>query len=128
MYEQTAGRDLKRSFEWLEFAAGLPSHVVPWTNQNASFQGFKGRCILQSVVGINGNAGTQSIKLHDGEDASGPLIFPTAVAGNGYLIQPFSPRGILCETGVFVEIPAGPWTLSLLLVPLWHYNVTPPGE
>ena len=128
MYEHPAGRDLKASYEWLEFAAGLPAKVVPWTNESASFQGFKGRCVLQAVAGINGNAGTQSIQLHDGEDASGALIFPTAVPGNGYLFQPFSPRGILCETGVFVQIPAGPWSITLLLVPLWHYSNTPPGS
>lgn len=128
MYDHVAGRDFKRSFEWLEFAAGLPSRPVPWTAQSASFQGFKGSCILQSLVVNNGNAAGQTIILHDGEDATGAMIHQAFIGNGQNQVQPFSPRGILCETGVYVQLFGGPWNITLMLVPLWHYSNTPPGE
>ena len=128
MYEHTAGRDLKSSFEWLEFAAGLPSRIIPWTAQAASFQGVKGRFVLQGLVAVNNNAAAQTITLHDGEDASGAMFYPASVGIGANLYQPFSPRGVLCETGVFVQLSAGPWNVTLLGVPLWHYSTSPPGE
>lgn len=128
MYEHAAGRDLKRSFDWLEFAAGLPAHHVPYKAASASFQGFKGSCILQAVWVNNGNAAGQTFILTDGEDATGPIIHQAFIGNGQNQNQPFSPRGILCETGVFVQLFGGPWNMTLFVVPLWHYTSTPPGE
>lgn len=128
MYEHTAGRDLKLSYEWLEFAAGLPPKPVPYTGQSASFQGFKGPAILHGLVCNNGNAGGQTIILHDGEDATGPLVHQAFIGNGQNQVQMFPPKGIMCETGVFITLFGGPWAITLLLVPLWHYSITPPGK
>lgn len=128
MYETAHGRDLKRSFEWLAFAAGLPGRPVPYLNQSAPFQAFKGSCILQAMITNNGNAAGQTIILHDGEDATGPMIHQAFIGNGANGPQQFGPRGILCETGVFVELFGGPWKITLFVVPLWHYSNTPPGE
>lgn len=127
-YEHTAGRDFKRSWGWLRFAAGLPGEPVPFTGQSASFQMFKGRCILQSLVANNGNAAGQTLVLHDGEDTSGKLIHQTFIGNGQNQVQTWPPNGILIETGVYAELFGGPWKLTAFIVPLWNYGRTPPGE
>lgn len=128
MLEQPRGRDLKASYEWLNFAASLPATHVGYKGQSANFQGFKGRCILTALFVNNGNAAGQTIVLHDGEDASGPIVHQAFITNGANQNQPFSPRGILCETGVYIELFAGPWNVTLFVVPLWHYDRTPPGD
>jgi|SRR5579859_7983811 len=128
MYEHTPARGLKSSFEWLEFAAGLPGRPMAYVNQSASFQVFKGRCILQNLVVNNGNAAGQTIILHDGEDASGPMVHQAFIGNGQNQVQPFQPRGVLIETGVYAELFGGPWKITAILVPLWRYTHTPPGE
>jgi hypothetical protein len=128
VYEHTAGRDLKRSWEWLEFAAGLPGRPFAYTGQSASFMVFKGRGILQNLVVNNGNAAGQTIILHDGEDASGPLVHQAFIGNSQNQVQPFLPRGVFIETGVFAELFGGPWKITAVIVPLWHSARTPPGE
>ncbi len=128
MYDHPPGRNFRKDYELLEFAARLPAKPVTFTGQSASFQGFKGPCLLKGINLNNSNAGGQTLILWDGEDAKGTWVHQTFVGNGQNQVQPFHDSGILISTGLFVQLFGGPWIVSLYVVPLWGYVHQAPGE
>jgi hypothetical protein len=127
VYQHTGGRDLKLSYEWVAFAASLPGIPLMWRNQSASFQLFKGRCIIQGLNVNNGNAAGQTIILFNGEDATGDQFHQSFIGNGQNQLANFGTRGVLCDTGVYCQLFGGPWVITAYMVPLWHNSRTPPG-
>lgn len=126
--EHAAGRGLKSSWPWLEFAAGLPAKAVPFPVKSAGFQAFGGRCIYLGITGANAATVAGSIILYDGQDATGAQVGNYAAAASSPVSQLGPSNGVMCEIGLWV-VPTGiTLTGSVLVIPLWHYSFTPPGE
>ena len=120
--------DAKGSWEWLRFASQLPAKPFQFIAVSANTLIFKGRCILREITGLNNNATGGTLLLRDGEDASGVIAGTQGYAASSQFSHSFAAGGILLEIGCFL-VPGGQsLTGTVALVPLWEYNITPPGE
>lgn len=129
MTEHLAGRDLKRSYEWLGYAAGLPAKPVPFTSQSGNQVLAAGRHILMGVSFRNLSTFGGAITLNDGLDANSIPLVTVGFGGSATVLQPIAANGIMCEIGVFLNSLSGcVLTGSAWIVPLWNYPSTPPGE
>lgn len=126
--QQQRGHGLEASWDWLQFAAGLPSrHVtvpgpVPWGVL------AKGRSIVTGAALVNSSGAAVTVVIRDGEDASGDIIASLVVPANGGLTWQAPSAGVLAEIGVFAANPGAGITGAVYFTPLWHYPWTPPGK
>lgn len=124
-----AHRDtLEGSWEWLEFAARLPSRPQPIKAQSASTLALSGRCIVTGLSFLNLATTAGMVDLYDGQDANGTLAWRTPAAASAITVSPIPPNGIFCEIGAFLNLTTVTITGAILIIPLWHYRWTPPGE
>jgi len=125
---QPYGVDAKGSWEWLRFASQLPAKPFQFTAQSTNKLVYKGRCILREITGLNNNATGGTLTLLDGEDTTGTIAGTQGYAASSQFSHSFASFGILMEIGCFL-VPGGQsLTGTVALVPLWEYNITPPGE
>lgn len=123
-----AGVDAKGSWSWLRFASMLPAKPIEFDALSTNKQLYSGRCIVRETTGLNNGGVGGTLLLRDGGDASGTIILTQGYAASSSFSHSFSAFGVLCEIGVFL-VPGGQsLTGCVLLVPLWEYNITPPGE
>lgn len=121
------GQDWKQRWEWLNFAAGLPAKPFQLSGVTASQKLNLGRYIF--VGGSLNNTATTAatVTLYDGQDATGEIIFQVTVPASSSLSVNTANDGVLAEIGLFLAVSGGTVTGSIWAVPLWHYNITPPG-
>lgn len=122
------GHGLKASWPWLEFASGLAGKPVPYSNLAAGNLVFSGRCLFLGITGANAATVAGSVVVYDGQDATGPQALNLAAAASSPFGGNGPNNGILCEIGVFVRPVGITISGSVIVVPLWHYGFTPPGE
>lgn len=127
--ERTGRRyGLEGSWDWLEFAAGLPSKPQNVAATAANFLVASGRHILTGLSLLNAATTAGTIKVHDGTDTTGMIIYANTIAASGILNASLPVRGLLCEIGVYVEVVTATVNGAVYLTPLWHYRNTAPGE
>lgn len=128
MYGDPPIRGLKGSWEWLHFAAQLPSSPQFVNSQSASGLVYSGRCILTGATFLNSGTAPGQAILHDGLDLSGGVVSVTPIAANAAGNPVLPAQGILCEIGVFLEVVTATLKGGVFVIPLWHYDFTEPGD
>ena len=128
MKGELRGQDLKGSWEWLHFAAGLPAKPFQLDAVTASKALVGGRYILTGGSFNNTATTAATVTVYDGQDATGEIIAQLTVPASSSLLLSTANDGVLTEIGLFVGVSGGTITGSLWAVPLWHYNITPPGQ
>lgn len=127
--ERTGRRHgLEGSWDWLEYAAGLPSKPINVAGTSANFLVASGRSILTGLSLINAATTAGTVKVHDGTDTTGMIIYANSIAGSGILNASLPVRGLLVEIGIFVEVLTATLNGAVYITPLWHYPHTAPGE
>lgn len=119
---------LKGSWEWLALAGELPARAIPLIGSSGTIKAFPGRCIYLGIVAVNSATAAGSIVIYDGQDATGAPIGATSIAASGVANSNAQGKGVLCEIGVAIVVTGAVITGSVLVIPLWHYDFTPPGE
>lgn len=119
---------LKGSWEWLRFAAQLPSRAIPFTNQAAPFLGFGGRCIVTGLSWNNTATTAGRVDILDGVDGNGGIAWRAPAVATALGSAAIPPNGIMLEIGCWLNLNSVTLTGALLVIPLWHYDWTPPGE
>jgi len=122
------GVDAKGSWEWLRFASQLPAKPFQFTALTAGKLIYSGRCILREITGLNNGASGGTLTLLDGQDNTGVLAGTQGYAASAQFSHSFATFGILLELGCFLNPGTQSITGTVALVPLWEYNITPPGE
>jgi hypothetical protein len=89
---------------------------------------YKGRCILREITGLKNSTTGGTLTLLDGEDSSGAIAGTQGYAASAQFSHSFAAFGVLLEIGCYLNPGTGPITGTVMLVPLWYYNITPPGE
>lgn len=126
--ERTERRySLEGSWDWLEYAAGLPSKPINVAATSANFLVASGRAILTGLSLINAATTAGTVKVYDGTDTSGMIVYANSIAGSGILNASLPVRGLLCEIGVFVQVTAATLNGAVYITPLWHNRETAPG-
>lgn len=115
------------SWDWLEYAAGLPSKPVPFSFVVGNFLAEGGRAILTGGVFVNSATTAGTVLVHDGTDTSGAVVAAVSVAASGLAQLPLPVRGVLLEIGCYVEVNTLQIKGSVYLTPLWHYPLTAPA-
>jgi len=122
------GVDAKGSWEWLRFAAGLPAKAIPINSVSASGQLVSGRYIVTGIS-LNNSATTGGlVTLHDGGDASGVVILEAGFSASSTAQVAVPSRGVLTEIGIYLSLAGGLVSGCVYAIPLWAYNLTPPGQ
>lgn len=121
-------RGLKGSWEWLQFAAQLPAKPVPLLASSGNVLAYSGRCIYLGINLINSATTAGRVVVYDGLDTTGAVVDLGAVAASGVLSANTAAAGVFCEMGITVALTSIVVTGSVLVVPLWHYFDSPPGE
>lgn len=119
---------LKGSWDWLGYAASLPGKPVPLLSSSGTFTPFPGRCIYLGVNLINSGTAAGRVIAYDGLDATGPVIDVAAIPASGIVSAGTTASGVLCENGVTLAVTGATVIGSVIVIPLWHYPWTPPGE
>lgn len=119
---------LEGSWEWLNFAADLPSRPFKASQAGASSLIGSGRYVFRGITGTNASTAAGTLQVLDGQDASGVLVQYIAVAASSALSSPYLGTGVLLENGCYIVNSGITTTATVWLVPLWHYPFTPPGE
>lgn len=122
------GRDLKASWPWLEFAAGLPSSHVAVPGNGPWGQLATGRYLLTGATLVNTGTAAATVVIRDGQDANGDVIASLVVPAGGGLPWQGPAAGILAEVGLWAASPGAAVSGAIYVVPLWHYDKTPPGR
>lgn len=104
------------SWEELLVAAQLPSIPIAFSALAASTLLVGGRCIVTGYNVINNGTASSLFNLHNGQDASGPLIAQASPAAGARSTNSFGSVGVYCDLGLFLETGAGPFTGSVLVV------------
>lgn len=117
----------KDSWEWLRFAAGLPSRPYQFVGITASQQLLRGRYLVRGVS-INNAATTSGVlTLYDGEDTNGVIIIPQHFSASGTVTQPLDSNGVYATIGVYLGVVTGTLSGCVWAVPLAEYDITVPG-
>lgn len=128
MDRQLKGRDGKLDWEWMSFAATLPAKPFQFLNLAANKYLLSFRCIVVGLSLNNSATAGGLLTLYDGQDANGEIIAQQGYAASSTVNQLLGTTGVLAENGVFLGVSGGTLTGAVWAIPLWHYNVTPPGE
>lgn len=127
MEKQLRGRDGKLDWEWLSFAASLPAKPFQFVNLSSGKALFNFRAIVVGVS-LNNSATTGGLlTVYDGQDTTGEIIAQQGYGASSTQSQTFGNVGVLAENAVFLGIGGGVLTGTLWAIPLWRYNITPPG-
>jgi hypothetical protein len=126
--ERLRGIKTLGDWDWLEFAAGLPSSGNQFIAQTASQKLMTGRYIVTGICGTNAATTAGTVTLYDGQDASGEIIATKNVAASSDFILAIPSRGVMTEIGVFLGIVTANITGTVWAIPLTRYNLTPPGQ
>ena len=122
------GRGLKASWEWLEFAAGLPSRHAAVPGPTVWGQVVGGRNILTAATFSNTTGAAVTITIRDGADVSGDPMAILVVPATSGLPWDGPTNGILAEVGIFIASPGAGVSGVINYIPLEHNYSTPPGE
>lgn len=87
-----------------------------------------GRYILREITGLNNATVGGTLTLLDGQDASGEIAVTQGYAASQQFSHTIASVGVLMELGVWLTPGNGNLTGTVLAVPLWQYDITPPGE
>lgn len=126
--EVTARREWRDSWEWLAFAASLPSRPVPFSSVSGNTQLFTGRCILTGVTFNNLATTSGVVQLLDGQDATGAPAWQVHAGGSNQAQSILPNNGVLMDIGVFMAVSTVTITGSILVIPLLAYDKTPPAH
>lgn len=119
---------LEGSWEWLEFASQLPAKAVPFSGISARTVLFSGRCVLRGLSFSNAATTAGVVDALDGLDGTGMIAWRTPAAASSTGQSPVPQPGILLEIGLTLNLTTVQITGAALVVPLWHYARTPPGQ
>jgi hypothetical protein len=119
---------LEGSWEWLEYAAGLPSKPIALPIGAVGGVVASGRWIVVGGTFINSATTAGTVDVQDGQGGPMQLVSRTQVAASSSATLNLPVRGVLLEIGAFVTYTTVNISGALLLVPLWHYRETAPGE
>lgn len=98
--------------------AGLPADNQPVSALSANKLMFGGRCLFKGLHLLNGNAGSVTLSVYDGQDANGTLVATIVLATNTVWNPPIPDSGIICNIGVFLAVSAGPINGSVFITPV----------
>lgn len=115
------------SWEWLEFASGLPANPEPLPVPGPNGLVMGGRAILRGYNFSNTSTTAGALVIYDGFDASGLGVIRVGYGATGTVAPAYFYPGILLNLGCFATGGLGALTGVLYLVPLWHYPDTAPG-
>lgn len=118
----------KRSWEWLSFVASLPASPIQFRSLAAGTQLATGRYIVTGVNATNTATVAGVLTLHDGQDATGPIIGVYDLAAGAPVNAVIGTRGAMTDIGIFLEVSGGMFSGSVLVVPLSRYTNTVPGQ
>lgn len=118
---------LRGSWEWMSYAASLPSKIVPLNNLTTSTGLFSGPCIFTGYNIDNTAGGSGACNFRDGTDNTGPYVAINRLPGTAGATFTFGNKGVFCENGVYAEIVTVTMRGAIFVIPLWHYDFTPPG-
>lgn len=127
MAQGLSGQDAKLSWEALAFFASLPASPNTFTAQSGSGRLVTGRYVVTGYSGINAATTAGTIALYDGQDATGEFISAAVVPASSAFNVALPNQGVQTDIGLFIVVTTATVTGSVLMVPLWTYNVTPPG-
>lgn len=119
---------LKGSWEWLEFAASLPSQPNQFIAVTAGQLLLSGRYLVTGITINNTSTNAGTVTLYDGQDTTGTIVLAQHFSASGTQTTPTVPNGVLCEIGVFMNVTAGSISGAVWAVPLSEIAGTPPGE
>lgn len=128
MHQHERLRGLEGSWEWLKFAAQLPGQPLTLQPFTGTVVAFQGRCIYLGCNIINNSTTAGRVTVYDGLDASGTIVDVAALPASGVANPGTTAAGVLCESGVSIGVGGLAVAGSVIVVPLWHYEFTPPGE
>lgn len=122
------GPKLHESWEWTEFAAGLPAKPVPLNSITAGTLLYGGRCILMGGSVQNSGGGNGTLSLLDGVDATGMAVVILPLAAGVAGAPPIPASGVLMEIGVYAVPVTATIKGAVYVVPLLHNRRTPPVQ
>lgn len=122
------GAPLTGSWEWTRYAAQLPAKPYQFIATAAPKLIVAGRYILREITGLNNATVGGTLTLLDGQDATGAIAGTQGYAASAQFSHSFSTGGVLMEIGIWLNPGNGNLTGTVLAVPLWEYENTPPGE
>lgn len=121
-------KGLEGSWEWLEFAAGLPAKVIAWPNGSAGGLVASGRLLVTGGWVNNGATTAGLAQLFDGISSTALEIARVPAAASSPTLFSFPNKGLLCEIGLFVATNSTVIGGAMYIIPLWHGEFTAPGE
>jgi hypothetical protein len=121
-------RGLKSSWEWLEYAAGLPARHVAMPGPTNWGQVVGGANLLMGATIANASGAAVTVTIRDGADVSGDPMAVLVVPANSGLPWAGPASGIMAEIGIFIASPGASVTGVVHYIPLEHEQRTPPGE
>lgn len=125
-FERT--RNLKASWEWVEFAAGLPARHAAVPGPTAWGQVVPGANLFMGATIANASGAAVTVTIRDGADVSGDPMAVLVVPANSGLPYVGPSSGILAEVGIFIASPGANVSGVIHYVPLEHNQNTPPGD
>ncbi len=120
--------DVKRSWEWLSFAATLPASPIQFLSQAANKQLATGRYIVTAINAANTATTAGTLTLYDGQDTTGEILGVIEAGASLSNNLVLGTTGAMCEIGIFMAVSGGTFTGSVLAIPLTRYTNTPPGQ
>lgn len=121
------GVDAKMSWADLAGMASLPAKAFQFLALAASELLLSGRYIVTGLSVNNSATVGGLLTVHDGQDANGVIVAEQGFAASSTNSQIVGTNGVLCESGVFLELAGGLVSGCIWAVPLWTYNITAPG-
>lgn len=121
-------RGLKGSWEWMSLATTMPAKAVPLPGISAGYLAAAGRYVLTGASGLNLSTANGHVDVYDGQDTTGGFVWRFSVSNGSTVTTALPNRGVLLESGCYV-VPSGiVFSGSVLLIPLWDYPWSAPGD
>lgn len=127
MTVQPGGQDNKLSWHVMEIIGKMPSLPIQFLNVSASVQLVTGRYLVRGVSLENSGGAGGTLILCDGRDSTGTIIGLQGYGATSSQSQVFGPVGVLAQSGIYLNVNGGTLTGTVWVVPLWQYDITPPG-
>lgn len=127
---QRPGREeiLLDSWDWLAYAGRLPSKPIAPPLGVAAALAFSGRCIITGGWFNNTATAGGHVSIFDSVDGSGLEVSRFAMGASSVANVNIPSRGILLDIGCWVSVSQGTLLGAVYIIPLWHYDSTPPGH
>lgn len=110
------------------FAAQLPSQAIQLTSQSTDTVLYSGRCIFLGHSVSNAATTGGYARYRDGLDLNGAVIGHYGMSASSSSNVNAPGQGVLVEIGVFLDLSTVNLTGCIYVIPLWHYDFTPPGD